>query len=162
MYAVDAWRADPKNAATVALVDAYYTNPNKPNTDLTPAVTAYKAASKAIGDAGYFDLKDTAWAFGQAKIPELQKYPTFDAYMVVVLQLAEERLVKQGKSPAQAQALASSLAAQHPNVSGFNDEVRNKKIAWMRANPQAALQAVQWGYVTSAEDISNIYRLNGK
>ena len=144
--AVDTWLAAHPDIAKQ--VDLYQNDPNKPNTDYSPMVTQYKAASKALGDAGYFDVKNDVWKEIAKDDPELSKFPTYYDW-----QAATEKEIRDSMDPGTPPSIADGIVAKvmgkipvgdiYSKVSG------NAEKSWLADHPKLAATAYQWGYLGS-------------
>jgi len=142
--AVDSWLAAHPDIK--AQVDAYQNDPNKPNTDYSPMVTQYKAASKALGDAGYFDVKDNVWKELAKNDPELSKFPTYYDWKASI-----KDQVRSSIDPSAPQSVVDGIVEKVVNkipVTTIYSKVSNTaEKAWLADHPKLAALAYQWGYL---------------
>ena len=140
---IDAWAlANPEKQK---LIDAYFADPNKPNTDLTSAVTAYKAASKQIGDAGYWSVKDNVWTQLAAQDPTLSKYKTYYDWKDDVT--AQVRAQATGAPDTVVATIVDNIIGKNP-ISKVYEKVSNEaETRWVIEHPDVARLAYLWGYL---------------
>lgn len=142
--AVDSWLAAHPDIK--AQVDAYQNDPNKPNTDYSPMVTQYKAASKALGDAGYFDVKDNVWKELAKNDPDLSKFPTYYDWKASI-----KDQVRSSIDPSAPQSVVDGIVEKVVNkipVTTIYSKVSNTaEKAWLADHPKLAALAYQWGYL---------------
>lgn len=156
--AVDAWSAS--NPDKQKLIDAYYADPNKPNTDLTPGVTAYKQASQTVGQAGYFDIRDQAWQTFTTNDPSLQQYKDIYAFEDALRAQVLADLKSKGAPDLKAKDIADSVVSGNGLVKAFSTAKNAMETQWVIQNPKAAMVAWQWGYLTPTEKEKAIIEAN--
>ena len=107
-----------------------------------------EAASKALGDAGYFDVKNDVWKEIAKDDPELSKFPTYYDW-----QAATEKEIRDSMDPGTPPSIADGIVAKvmgkipvgdiYSKVSG------NAEKSWLADHPKLAATAYQWGYLGS-------------
>ena len=139
---VDEWSAAHPDQQK--LIDDYFADPNKPKTDMTPMVTQYKQDSKALGDAGIFDIRDKAWQTASKNNAQWKQYATFDDYLNAKRATLE---AKYGQLP-NAETIINKVLSNDPGVKVFDVLRKNETMKWVSANPKLARTAAIWGYLT--------------
>lgn len=157
---VDAWEA--ANPDKAKLVDEYLSDPNRPKTDETPVVTANKAASKSLGDAGFFDLRDNLWAElnAQSPAPGYVAGQGYYDWRAAMIEQTTQEMIASGVSPTIAATKAeTAVDTKHPVVKKFNEVYKSKALyPWVDANPDLANTAVVWGYLYPDTKIQKFFQ----
>ena len=141
--AVDAWEAANPDKAN--LVQQYLNDPNRPNTDDTPIVTAKKAASKQIGDAGYWQVKDNVWTQLAAQDPTLSKYKTYYDWKDDVT--AQVRAQATGAPDTVVATIVDNIINKNPISKVYEKVSNDAETQWVIAHPDVARLAYLWGYL---------------
>jgi hypothetical protein len=132
--------------AIKAQVDAYQNDPNKPNTDYSPMVTQYKAASKALGDAGYFDVKDNVWKEITKSDAELSQYPTFYDWKASIKDQVRSS-IDPNAPPSVVDGIVDKVVNKIPVTNIYSKVSSTAEKGWLVDHPKLAALAYQWGYL---------------
>lgn len=160
---VDKWMAD--NPAKADLVNENLAG--KVNKDLTAVVTAYKAASKAVGDSGYFGLKDKLWAEMNNDgdpAPGYVRGQGYNDWENAQIASIKREMIADGVSKTLAPEKAREWVASQNNVVQIFDKAYKKQALypWVDAHPNEAALAVKWGYLKPDKLIKGFLQEQGK
>ncbi len=141
---IDQWKEN--NPEKSDWVDRYMSG--KPNTDLTPMITAYKTASEKISDSGYFDLSETILQKFLPKYTKLQGFKTIYDYEQAEMDKLTSKM---------SQSSAEKLIASNPVIKDVKEYTNIMEDKWIRENPEAAALAIKWGYMSYPSENSTNY-----
>jgi hypothetical protein len=146
---VDEWRA--ANPEQAKLVDEYMAG--KKDTSLTPMVKAYKDASAEVGNSGFFDIKDGAWAkIEAANVPGAAGYSVFYAWRDAMRTKVADQLAKAGNSREWSIEEAVRLVDKMEPAKLQGDLTTKATSQWVLKNPEAAVTAWRWGYFNPGKE----------
>lgn len=106
----------------------------------------YRAETKAIADAGYFDLRGILWADFQKQMPETASFATFDDYRDSLDREIRSQLPPE-TAKVDADTFTDKFLSKQPVVKIFLKLYNASQTQWMADHPTEAAKAYDWQFI---------------
>lgn len=128
-------------------------------TEHVPEAAKLAEDQRAISDAGFWGIRDTAWQWLQktSANPVYDKYPTYEAWYKANMDSIVPKMVANGIPQDSALDQARGLIDKSSPAKEFDTQRMNAKRSWVMKNQDTARLAFHWGYISDNETRDYLY-----
>ena len=121
----------------------------------TPYVAERRKVSDSLRKAGFYELRDNAWAETKARFSgkvkaEADQFASYDDYRAEVIRQLADRLSAR-MDPEIAMKRAEIMVDSNGAIAAYNKRLQASRAKWAKANQSLAQQAINYGFMSASK-----------